>query len=40
MKGFLDENYIPLEIDYLKVELFPMKIATEFSLLKVFDYLL
>jgi hypothetical protein len=40
MRGILDENYLPIEIDWFKVNLLPMKIATEFSMLKVFDFIL
>ncbi len=40
MKAILDDNYIPLEIDLLKIDVFPMKIATEYSMLKVFDFIL
>jgi hypothetical protein len=40
MKCDLDENYFPLEIDYFKIDILPIKIATEFSMLKVFDFIL
>ncbi len=40
MNCIIDENYMPLEIDLLKIDVLVVKIATEFSMLKVFDYIL
>lgn len=40
MESVLDDNYIPVEIDLLRINVALMKIATEFSILKTFDFML
>ena len=40
MRSLLNDSYTPIEIDYFKVNLLPMKIAIEFSMFKLFDYIL